>query len=522
MKAHLMFRDKDFNPNVDELFESKTVVSDFELRRILQQGLQNRTPDHTQKLCFGYRALSADLELSRVLKQMSGDDKVILTSSTAAFFQPLLNMDEILYRQCNLHDALNNRAALRELYEITLETEKRKSRSMYWLSSSYLDSTYSSAIELLKLYTEMLMKLRIVVDKNMEQFSSDGFHRLFLVIQQELSDAYFAQVKNMLDSLKDRNDTLISSGFGEYLQGVGYVLRKKETKYFRRHWQFAPAFTIAERDEAGAKDLGYRRERAINEATNALAQAAEHLQAFFAMLRLELAFYVGCINLADKLDQLGAPICIPRLYPRESRDRNWSLLYDISLALTKDSAVVGNQLVAENKDLYLITGANQGGKSTFLRSIGQAQLMAQCGMFVAAKEFGAPIRNGIFSHFKREEDAAMKSGKLDEELTRMDEIADLLGRDSMMLFNESFAATNEREGSEICRQITQALLDNGIEVFSVTHLYTYAMAFSGTPHTQYLRAQRLEDGTRTFRVVPGEPTQTAYGEDLYQKIFRMS
>jgi len=145
--------------------------------------------------------------------------------------------------------------------------------------------------------------------------------------------------------------------------------------------------------------------------------------------------------------------------------------------------------------------------------------MAQSGMFVGADSFCAPIRRGVFSHFKKEEDTAMKSGKLDEELVRMSQVAGHLESGALILLNESFAATNEREGSEICRQITQALVENGIEVFSVTHLYTYAAAFLGDEETQYLRAQRLENGERTFKVVPGEPLQTAFGEDLYHKIF---
>jgi len=238
------------------------------------------------------------------------------------------------------------------------------------------------------------------------------------------------------------------------------------------------------------------------------------------MLQNQLAFYVGCLNLSDTLKALGMPICIPNLVSQDRKDRSWKALYDVSLALTKNEAVGGNELSTENKRLYMITGANQGGKSTFLRSIGQAQLMAQCGMFVGAESFSVPIRNGIFTHFKKEEDAKMKSGKLDEELCRMNVLADNLKSGSLMLFNESFAATNEREGSEICRQITQALIDNDVEVFSVTHLYTYATAFHDDSNTQFLRAQRLDNGERTFRVVPGEPMQTAFGEDLYAKIFK--
>ena len=69
-----------------------------------------------------------------------------------------------------------------------------------------------------------------------------------------------------------------------------------------------------------------------------------------------------------------------------------------------------------------MTGANTGGKSTFLRAIGLAQLMMRAGMFVGANAFSADLRDGLFTHYKREEDSTMESGKLDEELNRMSEI----------------------------------------------------------------------------------------------------
>lgn len=488
MKAYLMFRDKDFNIEAEPCFDKDT--------------------------------LAADLELNRILSCMAQRDELISASCSSAVFCPLQSTEEIRYRQEILRDAFRNPSAVRQLYETTVETEKKRRSSWHWLSpSACLSSNFSSAVDLLKIYTEMLMELRLVADSRLSDFQSEGFRNLLTMFQRELDDDYFAEVRSQLNDLNDRDGTLISSTLGNYMQGVGYVLRRKIRKGFWRRWHFAPSFAIAPRDDSGAADLGKRRDRAINEVTNALAQAAEHLESFFAMLRGELAFYVGCLNLADSLRALGMPICIPSLLPPNVRDRSWRGLYDVSLALIKNKAVAGNELDAENKRLYMITGANQGGKSTFLRSLGQAQLMAQSGMFVGADSFSAPIRRGVFSHFKKEEDPAMKSGKLDEELARMDELADYLESGALVLFNESFAATNEREGSEICRQITQALVENGVEVFSVTHLYTYATAFLGDKETQYLRAERLENGERTFKVVPGEPLQTAFGEDLYRKIF---
>src|SRR5204863_1700818 len=88
--------------------------------------------------------------------------------------------------------------------------------------------------------------------------------------------------------------------------------------------------------------------------------------------------------------------------------------------------------------------ANTGGKSTFLRSVGLAHVMMQAGMFVSAESFASEPCDGIFTHYKREEDAAMESGKLDEELSRMSLIVDKVKANSLLQFNESFGSTNER------------------------------------------------------------------------------
>jgi DNA mismatch repair ATPase MutS len=183
--------------------------------------------------------------------------------------------------------------------------------------------------------------------------------------------------------------------------------------------------------------------------------------------------------------------------------------------------VVGNDGQADNTDLVIITGANQRGKSTFLRSIGVAQLMMQCGMFAPAASFSANLCDGLFTHYKREEDVTMHSGKLDEELSRMSEIVDHLTAHAMVLFNASFAATNEREGSEIARQIICALLEKRIKMFFVTHLYTFAHGFvdRSMANALFLRAERQADGGRTFTLVEREPLQTSYGEDVYHLIF---
>jgi DNA mismatch repair ATPase MutS len=147
--------------------------------------------------------------------------------------------------------------------------------------------------------------------------------------------------------------------------------------------------------------------------------------------------------------------------------------------------------------------------------------MMQCGMFVPAESFSANVCDGLFTHYKREEDITMKSGKLDEELKRMSDIVDNITPNSMALFNESFSATNEREGSEIAMQIITALSEKGIKTFFVTHLYEFARKLyeRGLDNTVFLLAERQADGVRTYKLVEGEPLQTSFGVDVFKTIF---
>jgi DNA mismatch repair ATPase MutS len=347
------------------------------------------------------------------------------------------------------------------------------------------------------------------------------------MLERELGDDYFATIEGQLKELKFRQGVLMSAELGKGGVGKDYVLREpRERDRDWLAWLLAPkvrsyTLQIHPRDQAGGRALMELRDRGINLVANALAQSADHILSFFRMLQTELAFYIGALNLQEKLAEIGAPNAFP--VPVALGERRFSAtgLCDVCLALTMNRRVVGNDVDADHKDLVVITGANQGGKSTFLRSVGLAQLMMQCGLFVAAEAFSSTVCDGLFTHYKREEDAAMRSGKFDEELGRMSEIVDHLTPRSMVLCNESFAATNVREGSEIGTQIVTALLENGIRVFFVTHLYEFAQGFheKNTGNVLFLRADRREDGVRTFKLKEAEPLDTSFGEDLYKKIF---
>jgi len=489
---------------------------------------RDRDFDLDQALPWNAQALTQDLELETLLRAMAGDDPLVLDVAAKNLLCGWRNdLGTILYRQAILKDCLKNPAAVRSLYSLAVEVIEKKRAKWFGVFGRYPGGILYEAIQLMQLFVEMLRKLRRLAEEHAEHFSSEGFTSLFAMIRRELSDAYLERVQQHLRELKFRRGVLLSAELGEGNEGTGYVLRQRNRKganWFKRMiGQGPPSYTfrLHPRDEAGARILSEMRDCGINLVANALAQSAEHVLSFFEMLRVELAFYVGCLNLHDRLLAKGEPICFPVPVGVGERRHRFSGLYDVCLSLTMPGRVVGNAADADGKDFVIITGANQGGKSVFLRGIGLAQLMMQCGMFVAADSFEAELCTGLFTHYKREEDATMKHGKLDEELARMSEIAEHVSANALLVCNESFAATNEREGSEIARQIVCALVERRIKVFFVTHLYEFAHGLfeSKRQDAVFLRAERLPDGARTFRLIDGEPLETSYGEDLYGQVF---
>jgi DNA mismatch repair ATPase MutS len=520
MKTFLMYRNRDFDPEQllcrkETLPYSKNAEEKAILRRLLPWNAQ---------------ALTQDLGIDVLCNAMAAGDAFLFDVAKVALLSSLTDVDTVLYRQRILSDCLRNKELVRDMYRIAMQAIEAERKNYLSYFSRYPAGTLHRATGVLQLFVGMLRQLRRIVDEDADKFRSEGFLRFFAMLRRELSDEYLAQVETHLRQVRFRDGVLISAELGKGNKGRNYVLRKPNAD--DRNWLtrlVAPkphsyTFRLHPRDENGQRALSELRDRGINQVANALAQSTDHVLSFFQTLRTELAFYLACLNLHGQLAKLDGPACLPVAVPAGEQKLSFSGLYDVSLALSMGRKVVGNDLEAVRKNLFVVTGANTGGKSTFLRSVGLAQLMMQAGMFVSAQSFSSELCIGVYTHYKREEDATMESGKWDEELSRMSKIVDKITPKALLLLNESFASTNEREGSEIARQIIGALLDKQVRVFFVTHLYRFACAAfeQYRDSAVFLRAERRPDGTRPFKLVEAQPLQTSYGEDLYRAIFGRS
>ena len=490
MNVHLMYPDTDFNIKEDLSEEEKILVEDLQLEPIF----------HT----------------------MGSGSEFIYSVVKVGILSPLTEKETILYRQEVVKDVFSNLDTIEKLYVLSKEARDAEKKSRFGFFTHYLGGVLYSSIELMRLLLDLLKRLREIAIENRGNFSSLGFKNLFEEIIRELTPEYFKEIEMHLKNLEFKDGISLSAALGRGNKGINYTLLRPQEKknnlinriFSKREPSYT--FTIDERDESGERALSEIREKGINSVTNALAQSVEHILHYFDTLKTELAFYIGVSNLYTYLEALGAPTCFPKVLSRNEKTYIFSDLYDPALTITLKKKAVGNTLNAKDKNLFIITGANQGGKTTFLRSIGIAQLMMQAGIFVSAKEFQGPIQKGIFTHFRKEEDRDMESGKLDEELKRISQIIGKITPNALILFNESFSSTNEKEGGEIANQIVSALVESGITVFFVTHMYTFSFSLykEKRKDTLFLHAERDSDGTRTFKIVEGPPQRTGYAKDL--------
>ena len=474
--------------------------------------------------------LAKDLELDTLFSAMAAKDPLVLEVAKKAILTSVFNDVAVIeYRQAALKDCLGNPDIVRQLYGLAVELAERQ-RKIWSTFREYPSGLLDTSVLRMVAFVDVLKRLRAAADRHSTRFKSEAFSNLFAMLGRELDDDYFAVIDRHLNRLKFRT-IVVSAELGKGAKGVDYILRRPlrdPGNWFTRAWRAvfeqgpqSYSLYLAPRDEAGAQAMGELRDRGLGLAADALAKSAEHIGSFFRMLQTELAFYIGCLNLHERLRQLGAPFSFPSVSAPGAARFACKDLYEVCLALTANKRPVGNDINANGKSLIIVTGANQGGKTTSLRSFGLAQLMSQSGMFAPAASLRLNVVDGVFTHFKHEEDATMRSGKFDEELSRMNDIVNIVTPRALILFNELFAATNEREGSEIARQIVSALLEKPNKVVFISHQYDFAYGFfkKDLDSALFLRADRQEDGRRTFKLVEGEPLGTSFGEDVYREVF---
>lgn len=257
-------------------------------------------------------------------------------------------------------------------------------------------------------------------------------------------------------------------------------------------------------------------------------------------LESEVAFLLGAVRLIEKVRKSGLAICRPVIAQEERRAFHVLDGYYLNLAIRRMAedpdghlagAIVTNDIAfEEGGTVFILTGPNRGGKTTYLQTVGTIQLLAQAGCYVPGSQAQISVADRIFTHFPVEEKPGDNTGRLGEEAKRISEILGQATSASLVLLNESISSSSPSENLQLSRNVVLGLKWIALRAVFAMHLHELAQELEGwnDAHPQGCTVVSIVAGIdetsatvqergRTYKVVRSAPRGCSFAMDIAQK-----
>ena len=316
---------------------------------------------------------------------------------------------------------------------------------------------------------------------------------------------------------------------GDFLEGMARTRMKMENPILMMSMALVPQGDMA-------KDVTSHMDRVSDHMLNQTVKKLKEVLGRYVGLSImditslipEFIFYVRWAQFIRHHVDSGLNFCKASVIEKNDGVRMRARgFWNLRLAGHVEGEIVTNDLDFDSdNNLYILTGANRGGKTTITQAVGLMYVLAQCGMFVPATCFEFVPVDCIFTHFPADEDKTLDYGRLGEECKRFRELFGSCTSDSLLLLNETFSTTSFEEGFFIASDAVKALLKKGTRCIYNTHMHKLAAdigqlneesAKEGASVRSASLVALSDGGDRSFKVKVTSPQGMSYAKDIAEK-----